>query len=107
MIKAIVAVDKETMGIGFNNQLPWRISEDLKRFKSLTSNCNVIMGYNTMLSLGKPLPNRVNYVIVNSLEDKILDGFRKIIKSDLISTIRFISEKRNTCIIGGSKPMNY
>lgn len=103
MIKAIVAVDKETMGIGFNNQLPWRISEDLKRFKSLTSNCNVIMGYNTMLSLGKPLPNRDNYVIINSLEDKLLDGFKKIVKSDLIPMVEFISEKKMTWVIGGSK----
>lgn len=103
MIKAIVAVDKETMGIGFNNQLPWRISEDLKRFKELTTNCNVVMGYNTMLSLGKPLPNRDNYVIINSLEDKLLDGFKKIVKSDLIPMVEFISEKKMTWVIGGSK----
>lgn len=102
-IKAIVAVDKETMGIGFNNLLPWKISEDLKRFKYLTSDCNVVMGYNTMLSLGNPLPNRDNYVIVNSLEDKVLDGFIKIVKSNLNAVVEFISEERNTWVIGGSK----
>ena len=54
--------------IGKNGELPWRISEDLKRFKSLTLNHTVIMGRKTFDSLLlKPLPNRNNIVLTNQL----------------------------------------
>lgn len=43
--------------------LPWRLPEDLKRFKALTSGHPVIMGRKTWESLGRPLPNRHNIVI--------------------------------------------
>ncbi|MFW6243207.1 MAG: dihydrofolate reductase [bacterium] len=49
--------------IGNNNKLPWYIPDDLKRFKNITSNNIVVMGRKTFESIGKPLPNRVNYVI--------------------------------------------
>ena len=51
-------------GIGKNGKLPWHISEDLKKFKSLTYNSTVIMGRKTWDSLPiKPLPNRRNFVL--------------------------------------------
>ncbi len=49
--------------IGLNNALPWRLPEDLKRFKSLTLGHPVIMGRKTWDSLGRPLPGRENIVI--------------------------------------------
>ena len=51
--------------IGKNNNLPWHFPNDLKRFKSLTTNKIIIMGKNTYLSLPKkqPLANRINVVI--------------------------------------------
>ena len=63
MISAIVAVDNN-WGIGYNGNLLVNISDDLKRFKSITSGHYVVMGLNTWNSLPKkPLPNRVNIVI--------------------------------------------
>lgn len=49
--------------IGVNNSLPWKISEDLKNFKRLTSGHPIIMGRKTHQSIGKPLPGRFNIVI--------------------------------------------
>lgn len=49
--------------IGRDNTLPWRIPEDLKRFKALTLGHPVIMGRKTWDSLGRPLPGRLNIVI--------------------------------------------
>ena len=49
--------------IGNKNQLPRHYSEDLKHFKEITSNHVVVMGYNTYLSIGKPLPNRRNVIL--------------------------------------------
>ena len=58
-------------GIGINNDLPWHISEDLKKFKKLTLNKPIIMGRNTWNSLPfKPLPKRRNVVLSSqSLND--------------------------------------
>ena len=59
-----VAVSSD-WGIGYNNELLFRIREDLQRFRELTINKVIVMGHNTFKSLpgGKPLPNRVNIVL--------------------------------------------
>lgn len=62
MISIIVAVAGNGV-IGDQNRLLWHISEDLRRFKALTSGHPVIMGRKTYESLGRPLPNRCNVVI--------------------------------------------
>lgn len=49
--------------IGNGNALPWRLPEDLKRFKALTLGHPVIMGRKTFESIGRPLPGRRNIVI--------------------------------------------
>jgi dihydrofolate reductase len=49
--------------IGKDNKLPWHFSEDLKHFKQLTTGSTVIMGRKTFESIGKPLPNRQNFVV--------------------------------------------
>ncbi|MBT8107959.1 MAG: dihydrofolate reductase, partial [Gammaproteobacteria bacterium] len=43
--------------------LPWRLSDDLKRFKQLTMGKPIIMGRKTYESIGRPLPGRQNIVI--------------------------------------------
>ena len=49
--------------IGNDNKLIWKLSNDLKRFKNLTTNHSVIMGRKTFESLPNPLPDRNNIVI--------------------------------------------
>jgi dihydrofolate reductase len=58
----VVAVARNG-GIGKDNALPWRIPEDLKRFKALTLGHPVIMGRATHESIGKPLVERRNLVV--------------------------------------------
>ena len=67
MIGAVLACDING-GIGKNGTLPWpRISEDLKRFRELTTRAVVVMGRNTWDDplLPKPLAQRINVVITN------------------------------------------
>jgi len=65
MISIIVAVSDD-WGIGKDNELLWHISEDLKRFKRLTTGKTVIMGKKTWESLPKkPLPGRKNIVLTD------------------------------------------
>ena len=63
----IVAISKNFV-IGKNNTIPWHLSEDLKRFRDITTNCTVVMGRKTYESLGKPLKNRFNIVITSDFE---------------------------------------
>ena len=67
-VKLIVAVDAGN-AIGWaDGRLPWRIPDDLKRFKELTTGKTVLMGRKTFESLNRPegLPNRQNIVITSS-----------------------------------------
>jgi dihydrofolate reductase len=58
----IVAMDRNRV-IGHTNGLPWRLPEDLIRFKRLTMGHPVLMGRLTHESIGKALPGRRNIVI--------------------------------------------
>jgi len=70
MIKIIVAMSNNRV-IGNNNELIWRLSSDLKRFKELTTGHQVVMGRKTYESIGKPLPNRRNIIITRNLEYEV------------------------------------
>jgi dihydrofolate reductase len=60
---AIVAAVARNGVIGRGNALPWRLPDDLKRFKALTVGHVVVMGRRTWESLGRPLPDRRNVVL--------------------------------------------
>ncbi|MFY8206133.1 MAG: dihydrofolate reductase [Arenimonas sp.] len=64
-ISLIAALDRNR-AIGFDNALPWRLPDDLKRFKSLTVGKTVLMGRKTAESLGRALPDRRNLVLTRS-----------------------------------------
>jgi dihydrofolate reductase len=49
--------------IGRNNGLPWRLPDDLRRFKSITIGHTVLMGRRTFETIGRPLPDRRNLVL--------------------------------------------
>ncbi len=70
-ISIIVAMSKN-YGIGKNNQLPWHLPNDLKRFKQITMGHPVVMGRKTfesiLVALGKPLPGRDNLILTSSLK---------------------------------------
>jgi dihydrofolate reductase len=64
----IVVAASENNVIGIGNKMPWHLPDDLKFFKSKTIGKPVLMGKNTWLSLGRPLPNRINIVISTQLQ---------------------------------------
>ena len=70
MINMIVA-SSENGVIGKDNTLPWKIPEDLKRFKKLTSGNTIVMGRKTFESIGRPLPNRRNIVLTKNRAWKV------------------------------------
>jgi dihydrofolate reductase len=83
IISLIVAMD-ENGGIAKDNQLPWHLPSDLKRFKRLTMGHHLVVGRKTYETIGKPLPGRVmilltrqkkysaeGYLVVNSIKEAI------------------------------------
>ena len=61
-ISLIVAMSENRV-IGHNNQMPWHLSADLKRFKQITIGHPIIMGRKTFEAIGKVLPGRTNIVV--------------------------------------------
>jgi dihydrofolate reductase len=88
MISFVVAMDENGL-IGKNNQIPWHLPDDLKRFKKITMGHSIVMGRKTFDSIGKPLPGRENIVLTRNKnaqlpgctvfysEDELIDYCRK------------------------------
>jgi dihydrofolate reductase len=62
----IIAALARNRAIGLGNAMPWRLPEDLRRFRRLTMGHAVIMGRKTFESIGMPLTGRNNIVITRS-----------------------------------------
>ena len=60
---SIIVAYSKNRAIGKNNQLPWKLSEDLKNFKKITMGNSIIMGRKTFESIGFILKGRQNIVI--------------------------------------------
>lgn len=64
-LSILVSHDKQRV-IGYQNQLPWHLPNDLKHVKQLSTGHTLVMGRKTFESIGKPLPNRRNVVLTNN-----------------------------------------
>ena len=60
---SIIAAIAANGVIGREDDLPWRLSADLKRFKTLTMGHHLILGRKTFDSIGRALPGRTMVVI--------------------------------------------
>lgn len=98
MISVIVAV-AENGTIGDNNTLLWHITEDMKRFRQLTTGHPVVMGRKTYDSLGRPLPNRRNVVI--SRQDLTIEGCE--MAHSLEEALALFQAEEEVFIIGGAQ----
>ena len=105
MIAAIVAVNNN-WGIGYNGDLLEHIPADLKNFRKLTENNIVVMGRKTWDSLPKkPLPNRSNIIITNTIkkESEIFDenaNYIQFVSCDSIEKFK-IDTHNDVFVIGG------
>ena len=102
MISAIVAMAHGNV-IGRNNELPWHLPDDLKRFRKLTKGHAVVMGRKTADSIiarnGKPLPGRENIVVTR---DPLYQPKDFIIVNSIQDAIQLVYEK-DAFVIGGQQ----
>lgn len=66
LISCIVAASLNNV-IGKDGTLPWHLSADLKRFKAITTGHSIILGRKNYDDIGRPLPNRTNYVLTRNI----------------------------------------
>lgn len=91
--------------IGKDGKLPWHISDDLKLFKTLTSNNVLVMGYNTYISLPKKgLANRLNIVVTRNHINDHESTENLVFVSSLTDAINYVpdTDPREKFIIGGA-----
>jgi dihydrofolate reductase/thymidylate synthase len=108
-LNIIVAFSTKNFGIGYQNKLPWNISEDLKQFKQVTKNSTVVMGRNTWESIPinkRPLKDRINVIV--SSKDNILKSENVIIihPDNLDIACQEWLKTSNVFIIGGERLYN-
>jgi dihydrofolate reductase len=96
---SIIAAVSDDLGIGKGNDLLWHISEDLKRFKKLTTGNAVIMGKKTWESLPKkPLPGRKNIVLTDVPGEQFTDATAAY---SIREAIEKCGDAKEVFIIGG------
>ena len=94
---AIIAAIARNRAIGKDGKLPWHISEDLKRFKRLTTGHAILMGRKTYESLGRPLPNRRN-VVLSSTPMRGVESY-----SSIPVALRALHNEEHVYVIGGGQ----
>jgi dihydrofolate reductase len=102
LIVSLIAAIDEKGGIGKNNQIPWHLPSDLRRFKKITMGHYLIVGRKTYETIGGLLPGRI-MIIVTHQRDYYAAGC--LIVNSLDAAIRIAAEKQETevFIIGGGE----
>ena len=99
LISIIVAASTNNV-IGAEGELPWRLSDDLKRFKRLTMGKPIVMGRLTWESIGRPLPGRRNIVITRQADYSAAGAEVVSSPAEALAAARDAAE---IMIIGGSQ----
>ncbi|MFQ5982537.1 MAG: dihydrofolate reductase [Woeseiaceae bacterium] len=96
-ISIIVAAATNNV-IGHEGELPWRLPEDLRRFRHLTSGKPIIMGRLTYESIGRPLPERTN-IILSRQEGLVIEGCQVVSTPE--AAIELAGDADEVMVIGG------
>lgn len=100
---SIIVAKASNNVIGKDNELVWKLSSDLKRFKNLTTGHCIIMGRKTYESIGKPLPNRTSIVISRNPSFELPSG-HFVVKSMQEAIQKTIGTAQNQVfVIGGAE----
>ena len=97
LLSLIVAIDQKGV-IGMDDAIPWRISSDMKHFKSITMGKPIIMGRKTHESIGRALPGREN-IVISREENYSADGCTVL--HSLEEALVHCSTAAEVVIIGG------
>ncbi|MEO5566347.1 MAG: dihydrofolate reductase [Luteimonas sp.] len=97
----LAALDRE-FAIGKDNDLPWHLPDDLKRFKALTLGKPLLMGRRTAESLRRALPGRRNLVLTRSGQVPF-PGMEPVASIDAALTLAEVDGAAELWVIGGGE----
>ncbi len=98
MIALVVAMAQNGV-IGRAGGIPWHIRGEQAYFKRITWGHVVVMGRKTYASIGRPLPNRANYVMTRDPNFRV-DGVVAVVTPDPIFEL---AKHQDVYVIGGTK----
>ncbi|MEK9600365.1 MAG: dihydrofolate reductase [Bacteroidota bacterium] len=100
---SLIVAKAQNDAIGKDNDLLWKIRDDLKRFKKLTSHHVVIHGRKSYESIGKPLPNRTNIIITRSKTYEAPGAFVCHSLEEALDLAKQLEHHGEIFIIGGAE----
>lgn len=100
---SLIVAKAQNEAIGKDNDLLWRIKDDLQNFKHLTSHHVVIHGRKSYESIGKPLPNRTNIIITRSSDYTAEGAFVCHSLDEAITLGKRLEHHDEVFIIGGAE----
>ncbi|MCU0868997.1 MAG: dihydrofolate reductase [Burkholderiales bacterium] len=98
-VELVVAAARNGV-IGHRGALPWRLPEDLQRFKALTLGHTIVMGRRTHDSIGRLLPGRAS-IIVTRDRDRVIEGATVVHSLD--AAFAAADPERRLFVIGGGE----
>ena len=103
---SMIAAVAENGVVGRDNQLPWRLPEDLRYFKSRTMGKAILMGRKTYDSIGRPLPGRTN-IVVSRQPGLVIAGAHVVANlnagMNLATRLQAANESEELMVIGGAE----
>jgi dihydrofolate reductase len=99
MIRTLVVAMARNRTIGRDNQLPWRLPDEIAYFKKVTMGHPIVMGRRTYESIGKPLPGRLNIVVTH---DRGYQAPGCTVVGSLEEAWRAAGNAEEVCVIGGT-----
>jgi len=99
LVSLIVAMAQNGV-IGRDNALPWRLPEDLRRFRAFTLGKPILMGRKTFESIGRPLEGRTNLVLTR---DRSWFGHGVIVVHSVEEALTQASASDELVVIGGAE----
>lgn len=103
---SLIVAAAENGVIGKDNNMPWKISSDLKYFKRITMDKPIIMGRKTFQSIGKPLPGRVNIVITRDTTfapEGVITAHSVEMALDVAKGMAEVKGLKEVMVIGGAQ----
>jgi len=97
----IIAAAAENHALGINNDLPWHLPDDFKRFKALTLGHKIIMGRKTLESFPEALPKR-EHIVVTRNQNYVPKFPCKVVHS-IESAIALVNSEERAFVIGGGE----
>ena len=99
MIRTLVVAMARNRVIGRDNQLPWRLPDEIAYFKRVTMGHPIVMGRRTYESIGKPLPGRQNIVVTH---DRAYKAPGCTVVGSLAEAWEAAGDAAEVCVIGGT-----